>query len=165
MRSARLRACEHCHAVGYLVGHGRARGFSETSSERVVRGHRLLCSNRHRQRGCGRTTSVLLGSCMKRFMVRAATAFLMASALARGVVRAEAWRGISAMSVSTGYRLAGHLTNAQVAIRTALSSRGPPPDTLSEHPLAQTLGQLRAVLGQDATFETYQFAFQAGLFG
>jgi hypothetical protein len=165
MRSARLRACEHCHAVGYLVGHGRVMGFSETSSERVLRGHRLLCSKRYRQRGCGQTMSVLLGSCMKRFVARAATAFLMASALARGVGRAEAWRGISAMSVSTGYRLARHLTDAQVAIRTALSSRGPPPDILSEHPLAQTLEHLRAVLGKDATFETYQLAFQSGLLG
>lgn len=102
---------------------------------------------------------------MKRFAVRAATAFLMASALARGETRAQGWREISAMSVSTGYRLARRLMNAQVAIRTALCSRGPPPECQAAHPLAQTVEHLAAVLGEGATFQTYQLAFQTPLLG
>jgi hypothetical protein len=63
LAEAKQMACPHCRRTGMVVGHGLLMGYAECGSERVVRGPRLLCSQRFRwdlaeqlfgrQLGCG----------------------------------------------------------------------------------------------------------------
>jgi len=80
-------------------------GYAEFSSERVVRGHRLLCSKRGRRDGCGRAIAVLLASVLPRHIVRAATIFAFFVAIAEAATIANAWRRSSSMALRTGYRI------------------------------------------------------------
>ena len=43
-----LAWCPHCQQSGALIGHGVLRGYAECTSEVVVRGRRVFCSNRAR---------------------------------------------------------------------------------------------------------------------
>lgn len=147
------------------MGHGVRAGYTDSEPERVVRGHRLLCSNRGRSRGCGRTTTVWLATVVRRAIVSAASFLQLAAGLAMGLGCAAAWRQACSMSISTGYRCKRRLSAAQVHIRATLSARAPPPDFAGAHPIGQTLAHLAAVLGEHATFETYQLAMQAGVLG
>ena len=164
LASARLRACVHCHRVGMLIGHGRLVGYAEGSSDREVRGRRLLCSNRHRRAGCGRTSPIWLAAVIPRRIVRAATAFALLAALAVGTRVACAWPRISSMALRTGYRTEARLALAGPAIRTALLTRAPPPPVQTASPDAQLVAHLRAVLGPDP-FASYQLVFQRPLLG
>jgi hypothetical protein len=164
--SAKLRACEHCHRVGMLVGHGRLLGYAESCSERVVRGHRLLCSARHNRRGCGRTVTVWLSSSLRRRIVRTSTVLSFLTALAAGSRVAAGWRAASSMSLRTGYRIRSCVAHAVPAIRTALLSRAPPPRVDGVCADGQLLQHAVAVFGtcSDA-FAAYQCAFQRPLLG
>ena len=147
-----------------LVGHGRLPGYEERSSARVVRGIRLLCSDRHRKTGCGRTSSIWIASVVPKAIVRASTIFAFLSALAVGLARAQAWRQASSMSLRTGYRIAAKLARAGPAIRSTLLSRAPPPPVESASHEAHLLAHLRLVLGPVECFSAYQLAFQPSLF-
>jgi hypothetical protein len=147
-----------------LVGHGRLVGYSERSSARVARGMRLLCSNRHKKTGCGRTSSVWIAAVVPRAVVRARTIFGFLSAIATGLPSARAWRQASSMSVRTGYRVATKMALAGPGIRTALLSRAPPPPVESASHHAQLLAHLRLVLGPVESLSAYQLAFQRSLF-
>lgn len=146
-----------------LVGHGRLYGYAEGSSDRELRGARLLCSRRHRRMGCGRTFGILLASVVPRRVVRASTIFGFFVALSGGAAVAQAWRGVSAMSLRTGYRIRSRLALAGSAIRTALCSRAPPPAIASASPDKQLLAHLRVVLGPTDSFSAYQLTFQRAL--
>jgi hypothetical protein len=50
--------CPHCGAQGQLVSHGFVYKKSQTYKKAV--GKRLFCSNRHRKKGCGKTTRLYL---------------------------------------------------------------------------------------------------------
>lgn len=140
-----------------LVGHGRVFGYAESSSERVIRGHRLLCSNRHRREGCGRTVTVWLAAILPGRIVRTATIFAYVAAVATGSSAAAAWREASSMTLRTGYRIRRRLALAGPGIRTALLSRAPPPPVESPSTDAQLLAHVRAALGADVTsFDRFQ---------
>jgi len=147
------------------VGHGRLLGYAERSSERVRRGLRLFCSNRHRRRGCGRTVAIWLATFLPRRVVGARTLLSLVVAIAAGQRLATAWRALSSMAVRTGYRLRDRLALAGPAIRTALLARAPPPQADRASPHAQLLEHLRAALGEAADFATYQLTFQRSVLG
>ena len=148
-----------------LVGHGRLVGYGEASSDRQVRGLRLLCSNRHRRLGCGRTFSVWLASVVPHRIVGASTIFVFLAALATGQGAASAWRSASSMTLRTGYRIKARLAVAGPAIRTALLARAPPPASASASPDAQLVAHLHAALGPLDSFAPYQLVLQRALFG
>jgi len=57
----KLRPCPNpqCRRVGCLIGHGHLCGWGE-GNQRVIRGERVLCSQRRRgPKGCGKTFSIL----------------------------------------------------------------------------------------------------------
>ncbi len=134
---AKLRHCDHCRRVGRLIGHGRLLGYSESSSDRVVRGHRLFCSDRGRRDGCGHTIAVLLACVLPRRIVRAATIFAFLAARVDGATAAAAWRRSSSMTLRTGYRIREALALVGPAVRAALLSRAPPPSVASPSPDAR----------------------------
>jgi hypothetical protein len=149
-----------------LVGHGRLFGNGERSSCREVRGLRILCSNRQRRGGCGRTFTVWLASVIPRMTVRAATVFALLVAMAAGVPCARAWREASLMTLRTGYRTKARLGLARPAMRTALLSRAPQPSTTDPSLDVQLVAHLRAALGAPIdSFSEYQLRFQRSVFG
>ena len=146
---ATLTTCPHCGRVGALIGHGMLTGYDERSSERVVRGRRLFCSNRHRRRGCGRTLSVLLASTIKRFSVRAGTLSRLLVRVVAGASPKAAWEcvGHGALSLRTGHRLWRRVLAAQAHWRSVLSTICRAPACDDPRPMAQTLAHLRAAVG------------------
>ena len=149
-----------------LIGHGRLLGYAEASSERVLRGHRLLCSNRRLRRGCGRTVSIWLTTIVRRRVVRTATVLALFTAIANGTCVSTAWRLASSMTLRTGYRIRLRLAQHGAAIRTALLSRAPPPRVDSTCADVQLLSHVRAVLGTSGdAFAAYQSMFQEPLLG
>ena len=126
----KLAQCPHCGRTGALIGHGLLRGYVEHGSEVVVRGRRILCSNRGRRPGCGRTFSVLLSTVLAGFVVRTLTLFCFASAVLSGVTRRSAWLGgiRGGLSLSSGYRLWRRLSDAQSWLRARLCREASPPN-------------------------------------
>ncbi len=166
--TAKLQACPHCGRVGTLIGHGMLWGYAERHArERVVRGRRLLCSNRYRNRGCGRTLSIWLETVMIGFVVRARTLSSFVSKVTEGQTRKAAWESVAngSLSLGSGYRLWQRLVQAQPELRTRLSGAVPAPPCSSKEPWAQLLAHFRLVLpGADCLFGRFQSWFQAALF-
>ncbi len=148
------------------MGHGLLVGYGENGTFPVVRGRRFLCSNRHRQRGCGRTFSVLLDSVLRHFVVRTLTLFELVVAIVSGLSIAAAWRRAAASrhSMTTGYRLWRRLRLWQPHLRAHLVRVAPPPSCTCREPWAQLLAHLRQQLGAQP-FAAFQLRFQLGLFG
>lgn len=140
LRVAKLRQCPHCKRSGTLIGHGLLRGYAEHTSERVIRGRRLFCSNRFLQRGCGRTVAILLDSFLRAFTVRAATLFALATTVFAGSSLRGAWQlAAPSFSLSSVYRLWHRLLGALSYLRTQLLSVCPPPPSQASEPLTQLL--------------------------
>jgi len=165
----KLFRCPHCGSVGFLVGHGMLRGYAERSGDRVIRGRRLLCSNRHRRRGCGRTVSVFSSSVLPNFMVSAITlfAFVLAVLLGRSS-RLAAWTSTlgEALSVSTAYRLWRRLQCCQSRLRTRLCAIVPFGPSEETEPWSHLLEHFRSAFADSTCpFSAYQLAFQEPLLG
>lgn len=143
------------------------RGYAERSSEEVVRGRRIFCSNRGQRSGCGRTFSVLLGSVLSGFVVRTLTLLCFARAVLSGLTRRAAWllEAQGALSLSSGYRLWRRLDQAQATLRGRLWRMAPPPDSAKREPLAQLLAHLVLVVGQSEAdpFSALQIRLQQGV--
>jgi hypothetical protein len=168
----KLVACPYCRQTGALIGHGFLRGYAERSSEVVVRGRRVFCSNRARRRGCGRTFSVKLAAVLCGFLVRTLTLWRFASAVVGGLTRRAAWllAAGSALSLSSGYRLWRRLRAAQSALRARLWREQPAPSSAAHEPLAQLFAHLGVVVAAGVAtvasdlFAAYQQNLQRGLF-
>lgn len=162
--TAKLEACPHCGCVGALNAHGWLRGYSELGSERVVRGRRVFCSNRHRRPGCGRTFSVLLCGVLGGFVVGAETLSRFATAVLSGASRKAAWERLGKLSVHSGYRLWHRLARAQPHIRTALLGVCPPPACDDREPLAQLMAHLNQALpSAECVLSAFQLRLQRPL--
>lgn len=164
----KLTQCPHCRRTGALIGHGLLRGYAGQTSEEVVRGRRVFCSNRGQRPGCGRTFSVLLSTVIFGFVVRTLTLFRFASAVLSGLTRRCAWLGAAAgaLSLSSGYRLWQRLVAAQSFLRARLCREAPAPACAAREPLAQLFAHLAAVVGGGAhcLLESFQHRLQRGLF-
>ncbi|MFO0570253.1 MAG: hypothetical protein U0263_31720 [Polyangiaceae bacterium] len=161
----KLAACPHCRQVGTLIGHGVLRGYAERSSASVVRGRRILCSNRGRRPGCGRTFSVLLSTVVPGFVVRTLTLWCFAKAVLSGLSRRSAWlcEAGASLALSSGYRLWRRLSAAQSALRSRLWREAPAPSSSAHEPLAQLVAHLAMVVGAGQDDADLFEAFQRGL--
>ncbi len=165
----KLHRCPHCERVGFLVGHGLLFGYAELSGDRIIRGRRLLCSNRHRRRGCGRTVSIFSSWVLPRFMVSAVTlfSFFLAALLGRSS-RLAAWTSTigEALSVSTAYRLWRRLQGCQSRLRTRLCAIVPFGPSEETEPWSHLLEHFRSAFSDSTCpFSAYQLAFQEPLLG
>lgn len=87
--------CPHCHCCGFLILHGFLYGYSETSThDRIIRGRRFFCNNRGRQRGCGRTFSLLDSSFMRKFIILAGSFWAFLQAISCGRTKKQAFRDL-----------------------------------------------------------------------
>lgn len=168
LEGIKLIACPHCRRTGALIGHGFLRGYAERGSEIVVRGRRFFCSNRGRQRGCGRTFSVKLSTVVAGFLVRTLTLWVFLQLVLSGLSRRTAWLRAAggALSLSSGYRLWQRLCEAQSALRARLCREATAPPSTAREPLAQLWAHLRVVIGSGKTelLSGFQGRLQRGLF-
>lgn len=143
-----LLACAHCGRCGNLIGHGFLRGYVEHGSERVVRGRRILCSDRGRKRGCGRTVSTLLTHFVERCVVTAVSLWALFSGLAEGLsVERAADKALFPLAPRSAYRTANALKKRTLSWRSWLSEMSAPPATDSARPLLHLSGHLTLALG------------------
>jgi hypothetical protein len=150
--------CPTCGKVGALILHGPLRGYCGCADWGRVRGHRLLCSNRHRRAGCGHTFSMVLSWVLRGRQATAPQLWALLASLRRGEGLARAWRGAApGLSRRTGCRLLRLLLDIQAAIRTLLHAVATPPACPCARPLSQVTDHL---LGVFATAACPVAAFQ-----
>lgn len=159
----KLMACPHCRAVGTLIRHGVLTGFDDSSPRRTVRARRIFCSNRHRRCGCGRTVSVWFADKIRRLSLTTRTVWTFLQRAVAGSIAAAIRATHSPRSDRTFRRIWRRFGRAQSAIRTALLSRGPPPDgpaAASRRPAeAQVLAHLQSTFPQaDCPIAAFQQA-------
>lgn len=164
-RGLKLCRCPHCGHVGSLVQHGFLRGYTDSGSERVVRGRRYFCSNRYRGLGCGRTFSILFCVWLRGFMVSAITLFCFIAAVLGGKTRYSAGTVcLAGFRLRSAYRLWHRFKRAQSHIRALLSRLGPPPASPSPEPLVQLLAHLQAIFERaECPFAAFQERVQCNL--
>ncbi len=120
--------CPHCRTVGTLIRHGVLTGFDDGSPRRTVRARRVFCSNRHRRCGCGRTVSVWFAEKIRRLSLTARTVWGFLQRAVAGSIASAIRETDCPRSDRTFRRVWPRFRRNQSAIRTALLSRGPPPD-------------------------------------
>jgi hypothetical protein len=140
--------CPHCKVVGALIRHGFLRGYDESNPQRrTVRARRLFCSNRQARRGCGRTLSVWCADKIRRLSLTTGALWRFLRRAASGCL-AAAIRAVGChLSDRTWQRIWKRFDRGQSKIRTALSSRCPPPELPPEpgqRPAAHVLAHLHA---------------------
>ena len=166
LRSAKLRRCPHCKRSGTLIGHGYLRGYAERSTELVVRGRRLFCSDRFLGRGCGRTVAILLDHLLPRHTVCTTTLLDFVKAIVGGASRRAAWQTASskALGLTSGYRLWRRLQLAQSYLRTKLSSVTDPTESAATEPFVQLLEHIQTTFAVErCPFSSFQSRLQSPL--
>jgi len=165
-------ACPHCNVVGALIRHGVLLGYDDRSPRRkTLRARRILCSNRNRRRGCGRTFSVWITDKIRRLSVTAGTLWrflqgAVAGSIAAAIAAVVATGAASSFpSHRTWQRVWKRFDRCQSTIRTALFGRRPPPEPTtgpSRRPAAaHVLAHLRAAFPDaDSPIAAYQHATQ-----
>lgn len=124
----KLTPCPHCKVVGMLIRHGFLRGFDDGSPPRVTLcARRVFCSNRQARRGCGRTFSVRLADRIRRLVLTTGALWRFLRRAAAGGIVAAIRAAECPLSDRTWQRLWKRFDQAQCMIRTALSTRCPPP--------------------------------------
>ena len=162
----KLTPCPHCRTRGTLIRHGVLTGFDDSSARKTVRARRIFCSNRHRRGGCGRTVSVWFADKIRRLSLTTRTVWTFLKRAVVGSI-ATAIRAInSPRSDRTFRRIWRRFQRGQSAIRTALLSRGPPPDgpaASSCRPAeAQVLAHLQSTFPQaDCPIAAFQHAMRS----
>lgn len=147
-------SCPHCKAVGMLIRHGALTGFDDTNPPRItIRARRIYCSNRHRRRGCGRTFSVRRADTIRRLSITTRTLWVSLRRAVAGTIASAIRDTDCPRSDRTLQRIWSRFDRGQSAIRTALLSRGPPPE-LPAGPnrrpaAAHVLAHLRATFPHD----------------
>jgi hypothetical protein len=148
----KLMPCPHCGVVGMLIRHGVLRGYDQSQPQRKsVRARRIFCSNRQARRGCGRTVSVWSADTIQRLSLTTGSLWRFLQ-YALAVSLAAASRVVAShLSDRTWQRLWRRFNLGQSKIRTALSTRCPPPELptpspakASRRPAAQVLAHLKA---------------------
>ncbi len=142
-------ACPHCGAHGTLIGHGFLRGYAEQTSDVVIRGRRLFCSNRGLKKGCGRTWSVLLANVIARCTLTVGTLGAFVCGLARHQGSERAARACHwPFSMRSAYRLNVRLQRHVPRWKAWLNARVPAPTSQARHPLGQVVEHFRCMLGE-----------------
>jgi len=124
----KLTPCPHCRTVGTLIRHGTLTSFDDSSTRRTIRARRIFCSNRHRRGGCGRTISVWIADKIRRLSLTTRTVWAFLQRAIAGSIAAAIRDIKSSRCDRTFRRVWARFRRNQTAIRTALLSRGPPPN-------------------------------------
>ena len=160
--------CPACGAIGFLICHGYLYGHSGGSSEKVLRGQRFYCSNRNLRKGCGRTFSILLSSCLRNRQVSSSQLWCFVSGVVQGLPRFMSWKKAApSFSSTTGYRLWHRWFECQSSLRVWLCRKKAPPLIVGPlHPTCQLLKHLQSVFASaSCMISAFQHSFQQAILG
>jgi hypothetical protein len=148
--------CPHCQVEGTLNRHGILMGYDETQ-RKSLRARRVYCSNRHSQRGCGRTFSIWLADKIRRCSLGTRAVWRFLQQVIAGSI-AAATRSMTERSDRTWQRVWKRFQRAQSTMRAALLKRCPPPQLSSKCPEAQVIAHLQAAFPVDCPLAAFQHA-------
>lgn len=163
--SLKQRRCPDCGRVGSLNRHDKLYGNDpEDASGRLLRGQRAWCSTRRRQGGCGCALTFMFAWVLPRHTWTCSLLSTVLEKLSGGASIKAAWefasRGLSLESV---YHLLRRFRLQTDAIRSALTSRCKPPDSMVSDPLLQTIEHLRSAFPNvPCPISAFQLHFQRG---
>jgi hypothetical protein len=152
----KVMPCPHCQVVGTLNRHGCLMGYDE-SQRQTLRARRVYCSNRHAQRGCGRTFSVWLADKIRHLSLSTRAVWRFLQQVIAGSI-AAATRSMTERSDRTWQRLWKRFQLAQSNLRSALIKRGPPPSLSADRPEAQVIAHLQTAFPADCPLAAFQYA-------
>ena len=162
--SLKQTVCPHCRRVGNLILHGFLKGYGpDCGDQKIVRGHRVFCSNRHCRKGCGGTFSLLASGYLRGFVVTAAALWRFLEKLTAGFGKKAAFAESRASGCGSGaYRLFRRVLLGQSRIRSALlRHRSAPEPPLSGQPLLATVAHLKAFFPDSSCpISSFQKRFQ-----
>ncbi|MFO0814272.1 MAG: hypothetical protein U0796_13680 [Gemmatales bacterium] len=151
----KLMPCPHCQVAGTLNRHGILMGYDE-SQRQVLRARRVYCSNRHSQRGCGRTFSVWLADKIRRLSLSTHVVWRFVREVIAGSLAAATRAMAYERSDRTWQRLWKRFQRAQSTLRSALIKRCPSPTLSANRPEAQVIAHLQATFPVDCPLAAFQ---------
>jgi hypothetical protein len=147
--SEHLKACPHCHKNDTLKSHGYSHGYSLNKQDKEVRRLRFFCSNRHNNKGCGKTYSLLWSHKIAHTSLIAKELILFILSYSISLRVHKAWTNTKVtFSITTAYRWAKKWNSKLSHIRSLLLlTRAPPINTKNPdiNPLLKTLHHLAEV--------------------
>lgn len=156
--------CHHCKLTGTLILHGYLRGYDlKNINKRIVRGHRIFCSDRNLRRGCGRTFGVVLAAVLKGFIVQTLHLWKFLKNIAKGMNVFQAFNTLNIrLSPTSIYRLYKRLYENQPHIRSHLARRlAPPRDVRHANPLIKTIRHMESAFKRNSDPPAaFQYVFQ-----
>lgn len=157
--------CPHCGYIGTLILHGYLYGYDEKIySKRIIRGHRIFCSNRGRRCGCGRTFSLLKSNILKGFNITAGGLWRFLKGLSAGMNKMNSFKNLDLpFSNTTIYRLYKDFVHYQSRLRTLLLKICRAPQIYHENnPVIQTILHLKSAFKRSlCPVRAFQEHFQA----
>jgi len=156
--------CPHCDQIGTLNLHGYLKGYDDQQgNNKVIRGHRVFCSNRGRRQGCGQTFSVMCSTQFKKFIITTNTLWSFLKQILLGLNTFQAFHSMqSRFKTSMAYRLIRIITLNQPRIRTLLFNKYPAPKHAKKFtPLIATIRHLQSAFSHhDDPLSAFQIHFQ-----
>ena len=150
--------CHFCGRRGTWIGHGWAYGYGPDGTPGVVRGRRILCTNRGRRDGCGRTQTVLLATMGRHFMASTTLLWSLLEALASGESVRGFWASSTlahgSLTLRTGHRLAVRLRQLLSLLNPRLVRLVDPPGSRCRDPIGGLVAHLRAAFPQTKLAQT-----------
>ena len=157
-------SCPHCKITGTLILHGYLYGYDlKQYNKRIVKGHRIFCSNRNRKNGCGKTFSIFKANRFKRFIIQSSDFWLFLRNIARGMNTFQSFLSLNiSMSTTSVYRLYKRIYLNQHKIRRLLLKRCSMPKNIKyNNPLIKTITHIQlAFKSFSDCIEGFQSTFQ-----
>jgi hypothetical protein len=137
--------------------------LDERTGQEIVCEARVLCNDRGKMGGCGRTYPVVLIERMAGHIVACATFWAFLLLLLQGNTIKDSWKPATPpFCPDTGYKLRQAFIRSQSHIRTLLSKLGPPGKCPGgTDPVLQTIQQVRSAFsGSSCPISAFQLRFQ-----
>lgn len=162
----KLTQCPFCKLIGYLILHGYLKGYDENGYDnKIIRGHRIFCSNRKNRKGCGRTFSIILKYFIRHFIITAATIWELFLNIANGFNKKSAIQKTNRIpTLSSAYRLWRRFIVNQSFLKTKLIPICNPPPDSNNDPNIQTILHLKKVFPSLNPISDFQLHFQSSFF-
>lgn len=160
----KIQPCPCCGQADCLILNGTLAGNNPhgQGNEKIIRGQRILCSNRGRRTGCGRSFSIYLAHILPGFSVDTIlVAAFFKSCLLRPGAHAAWQAGSRLFSLSSAYRFWKKLDTGQTHLRHRLCRQVSPPDCTHPEPRQQLVQHLFAAFApEEDPIAAYQSGFQ-----
>jgi hypothetical protein len=161
----KLKKCPHCGIVGMFILHGYVYGYTETRTDKNIKGRRIFCSNRNKRTGCGKTLYYRIIDFLKQTLISSSTAwdFLHSIVSEKSIEKAyDSLNPECVISLTTFFRLWKKFKLHIHKIRSNLANRYPIIKTNEVCPYLETIRQLEKTFTKtnNNPIAEYQKVFQ-----